>query len=293
MTQKISPEGLALLGCVKCGIAPLTNTDNAVVCGRCGWSAQVVDNVVNALGEGVDADFDSLYVTMQENNTTDVISKIMYSRQSALVESMMKPGLVVLDIGCGPSVPYKKTPGVFLVGLDPSFASVRRNDVLDLALCGSATALPLGNHSVDLIVCFYSIHHMVGDRIAETVTNVNNAFSEFARVLKPNGTLLVFEVCPWPFFGVVQKVLWPIARRFIGNAVNYYFWKKRDLGKVSEQHLAGYRHSVKTYHSSPWAVFPPIFTLQWLKLPRFLYPLSVTLLAWGSASIPLRPNRID
>lgn len=279
MTQNISTEALALLGCPKCRATPLAFRDGAVACPKCDWTGGVVGKVVDAMGDN-DADFDSLYETMQENNSTNVITEIMYVRQSAVVESLTKPGMVVLDIGCGPNVPYKKQPGSFLIGLDPSVPSVVRNVDLDLGLGASATELPLRDRSVDLIVCFYSIHHMVGDYVPETVANVNAAFSEFARVLKPGGTLLIFEVCPWLPFALLQRVLWRSARRFIGKAINYYFWRRDGLKSVAARHLGNGAAVVEVYRCSPWAVFPPIFTLQWLRVPRFVYPFNVTSIRW-------------
>lgn len=284
MTEKISAEALNLLGCPNCKASPLTLREGAVACSNCGWTGRVSGKVVDAMGDGVDADFDSLYETMQENNSTNVITEIMYVRQSAVVESLMKEGMVVLDIGCGPNVPYKKKSGTFLIGLDPSVPSVARNAELDLAVGGTATALPLRDSSVDLIVCFYSIHHMVGDYVPETISNVNAAFSEFARVLKPGGTLLVFEVCPWLPFALMQRALWRPARRFIGKAINYYFWRKDALQSVAQRHLGATSSDDHVYRCSPWAVFPPIFTLQWLRVPRFVYPFNVTSIRWRAGS---------
>lgn len=194
---------------------------------QCGWSARIVGDVVDMLAMEEGADFDALFEAMQENNATSVISQIMYERQAALVERSMKPGMVILDIGCGPSLAYKNSSNTFLIGVDLSLAALQRNATADLAFCASATALPLANQSVDLIVCFYSIHHMVGDHISKTTANVNKAFSEFSRIIKPDGTLLIFEVCPWPMFGMLQKFLWPLARRILGKTVNYYFWQER------------------------------------------------------------------
>jgi ubiquinone/menaquinone biosynthesis C-methylase UbiE len=284
MTSNIPPQAMMLLGCTKCGSAPLTLQADVVVCGRCGWSARVVDNVVDTRSDVSEADFDTLYETMEENNAADVITKIMYERQSALVGSVMKPGMVVLDIGCGPAVPYKKTPGAFLVGLDPSLPSVRRNASLDLALCCSATELPLASQSVDLVVCFYSIHHMVGDRISETAANVDKAFSEFARVLKPDGRLLVFEVCPWPMFGAVQNFLWPVARRLLGKTINYYFWREPRLRKLVTRHFPGKPYESVKFSSDLFAFFPPIFRLQWLRVPRILYPFNITMVTCSGSS---------
>jgi SAM-dependent methyltransferase len=161
---------------------------------------------------------------------------------------------------------------------------VRRNDGLDLAICGSATKLPLANKSVDLIVCFYSVHHMVGDRISETKANVDKAFSEFSRVLKPDGTLMVFEVCPWPMFGALQNMLWPAARGMLGKVINYYFWREPKLLELASRHLPSKSYEAVRFGADLFAFFPPIFRLQWFRVPRILYPFNVTMVRSSGSS---------
>jgi len=51
-------------------------------------------------------------------------SALAVERQVALLESHFAPGQVILDVGCGPHLPYKPPEDAFLIGLEPSLPSV-------------------------------------------------------------------------------------------------------------------------------------------------------------------------
>ena len=113
----------------------------------------------------------------------------MLRRAGRVSGSVGSPSSVVLDVGCGPALPYRRDPRWFVIGLERSFESLRRNADVDLRVHGTATALPLADRSIDAIVCFYSIHHMVGATVTQNRALVNAAFQEFGRVLKLHGEL--------------------------------------------------------------------------------------------------------
>ena len=283
-TSRYAAEQAAdLLACPRCRVAPLARAAHSFECRSCGRVVPVRDDVLLVSGGPDEADFDTLHEVMQENNEQDVIWRLMYERQSRLVEESLRPGMVLLDVGCGPRLPYRPNSQVVVVGVEPSFASIRRNDDLDLRLCGGAGELPLRDGSVDLVVCFYSIHHMIGRDVAATRANVRQAFEEFARVVKPGGRVLVFEVCPWPPFRIAQRIGWTLARRILGSSINFFFWSKEELRSLGCQVMSGAQVRRQTFQCSPFAIFPPAFALQWLRMPRFLYPFTVTLSEWEFA----------
>jgi SAM-dependent methyltransferase len=271
---------ISRLACPKCRGALTPTGEASVTCASCEWSAGWVGNVINVLGESPRADFDSLHETMERNNSTDVIHELMYRQQIELLESMMRPGTVMADIGCGPRVLYDKPAGIFLIGVEPSLDAISKNRTLDLGIRGSATSLPIPSGSVDLIVCFYSVHHMIGGTVAETMHNVERAFAEFSRVLKPDGQLIVFEVCPWQPFATLQRWFWGAARAIFGQGWNFFFWRQGALVSLGRAYLPKARWSARVFSCSPWALFNPFFAISWLKVPRFLYPFSMTAMSW-------------
>jgi SAM-dependent methyltransferase len=93
---------------------------------------------------------------------------------------------VLLDVGCGRK-PFEKDFAPFVEkywGLEYSPESGYRGNRADF--CGDASALPLPDKSVDTILCTEVFEHL---------PNPEKTAQEFARVLRPGGTL----ICTAPF----------------------------------------------------------------------------------------------
>ncbi len=105
----------------------------------------------------------------------------------------LRPGLRVLDLGCGTGAPLaalrEREPSARLVGLDlvPEMLAVARVCPLPAPLLAADVhALPFAAGSFDLVVTTSSFHFW--DRPAE-------ALAEVARVLRPTGRLVVTDWC--------------------------------------------------------------------------------------------------
>jgi ubiquinone/menaquinone biosynthesis C-methylase UbiE len=247
-----------------------------------GRQAEMVDGVYSFLPREGGSFFDDKYHIMEAgHNARGGEWKFAYEQQVSLLESYIKPGMVVLDIGCGPSLPYACPKGSVVFGLDPSFYSIRQNAQVTFKLHASATDIPLADASVDLIVCFYSIHHMIGPTIESTRKNVRSAFTEFARVLRPGRLLFVYEMTPMHIFSLLQRLTWNMLIKILHGKLDMYFWSAGDLVKLGEETLPGRAQIEKIYFDTTiltW--FPPVFALPWFKIPRLLYPLDPKLYRW-------------
>lgn len=99
---------------------------------------------------------------------------------------------VVLDVGCGTGELLSKFselwPETKLVGLDLSAKMIEVAQAKDYAQCesefieGSVYDLPIESETIDLLTSSISSHFY---------TDIEQALSEFYRVLKPNGTLVM------------------------------------------------------------------------------------------------------
>lgn len=172
-------------------------------------------------------------------NHYDWINKVMslgrgeIYRKEALLRASLQTGESVLDIGCGTGVLARNEMDIvgntgFVVGIDPSEGMLKQavdRGVNRVAL-GRGESLPLCDESVDFISMGYALRH---------VPDLNSTFTEYFRVLKPGGTLLLLElVLPQSKFWylllkIYMRYLIPfIARLGSGNKetqilMNYYW----------------------------------------------------------------------
>lgn len=215
------------------------------------------------------------HVTAMATNREAGTEALCYTQQVALLESLIEPGMTVLDIGCGPELPYTPPARTFVIGLDPSSASLAANRDIDAGILGSAERISLDDASADLVVAFYALHHITAATPRKTFLKRRQAFWEMRRVLKPGGELLVFEMCPRPWAATLQRLLWPTAKHLLGDRLDAHFW----TGAQIEAALP-YRARVHRFDCSAFETFPPILSLPWLRIPRFLFPFDAMLYRW-------------
>lgn len=253
----------------------------AIKCSVCDFKGRIRDGVVVVVAENHTSFFDNKFEVMQQGHRSDDGDwKLCYERQAQLLESILGPGQVVLDFGCGPLLPYTPPPEAFVIGLEPSFPSIRANRKVGLRVCGTATKIPLPEQSVDTAVGFYAVHHMIGQTIQENDAIVRRVFSELARVLKPGGSLLIFEVTPWRLVAPIQRFLWNGAKRMMRDHLDMYFRSADSMSRLGRSELPNATLEVTDFKISPFAMLSPIFSLPKLRMPKMLYPLEMRLYKW-------------
>lgn len=157
-------------------------------------------------------------------------------RRQALVRAGLGPGMQVVDVGCGTGLLAREAgtligAGGALVGVDPSpgmMAQVGARGPLPGArfIEGRAESLPLPDTSADFVTMGYALRH---------IDDVQVAFAEFRRVLRPGGRVLVLEITrPSGAFArfclrsymrvVVPLVARLVARRSDTPQLFRYYW---------------------------------------------------------------------
>ncbi len=225
--------------------------------------------------------FDTKHEVMQVGNTSPEIMALCYSNQSRIAAELIHEGDVVVDIGCGPTVHYERPKGALLIGLDPSFDSLRVNSKLDLRVFGGAESMPFADKSVDRIFFFYSIHHMIGRTVAENTANLAAALRECRRVVRDQGNLVIFDMSPWWPAWQAQRMAWNRARISLDDKLDMFFWRGSALEKLAGPILSARHYSTESFSVSPFLVFPPVFSLPNLRVPRFLYPFDIKMYKWS------------
>ncbi len=285
--SSLVPAVEAVLACPRCH-ATFGRLDTAVdvrlECpnGACGFRGQVREGIVCALDSDLGPTFfDARFPVMTHGSDQPGARAAFYEQQeSALVRWLAGAG-VVLDVGCGPRLPYTRPAGALMLGVDPSYESLRQNGDVDVRLHASATRLPIASNSVDAIVCFYSLHHLVGGSVAENEQLIRGAFSEFGRVLRPKGRVVVFEVSPIWLVARIERFLWNTVRRGFARACEMFFWERSRLERLAREHLpSGTTAEYETFAVPPLTAFPPAFALERLKIPRALYPFHICMYTW-------------
>jgi demethylmenaquinone methyltransferase / 2-methoxy-6-polyprenyl-1,4-benzoquinol methylase len=148
-------------------------------------------------------------------------------RRQALQRAGLSPGAQVLDVGIGTGLVAREAleliaPGGTLVGVDPSPGMMSEVKLPGVELVqGRAEALPRPDTSADFVSMGYALRH-IGD--------VNAAFSEFHRVLRPGGRVLVLEISKPR--GRIGTLLLKAYMRFVVPLVAAVVSRKRDTAKL-------------------------------------------------------------
>ena len=154
-------------------------------------------------------------------------------RRRALARAGLVRGMQVLDVGFGTGLVAAQAIALTgdasrVVGVDPSPGMMQASPLAATVklLEGRAEALPVADASQDFVSMGYALRH---------VSDVEAAFAEFYRVLKPGGRLCVLEITPAE--GRISNALlkfyvrhWiPMAARLRGVKTNTpmiwrYYW---------------------------------------------------------------------
>lgn len=113
-------------------------------------------------------------------------------RRKALQEAGLKAGMHVLDVACGPGLVTQGAldlvgPTGSVIGLDPSMGMLReaQKSPCRKFVRGVGERLPFPDQCLDFLSMGYALRH---------VPDLQAAFTEYRRVLKPGGIVLLMEI---------------------------------------------------------------------------------------------------
>lgn len=219
--------------------------------------------------------FDDMSETRNEVFRSNPVLDYEQRVRSTTVLRLLQPqrGETILDIGCGNArdiVPMLNA-GASVVGVDLSQGMIEqgRRDLAAAGVTGGvtlqvgdATALPFAAGRFDKVVCSEVIEH---------IPNADRAISEFRRVLKPGGLLVVSTPNRRSWYGFDRYVLWT---RLLQQRWNHPFDNWRTRGEL---HALLERNGFELRQEAT-AVYLPGFLLTYF-LPAALQTLLVAVVS--------------
>lgn len=113
-------------------------------------------------------------------------------RREALQRAGLCQGLTILDVAVGTGLVAREAAQItgdarFVTGLDPSAGMLleARRQLRLKGVLGTAERLPIRDESFDMVSLGYALRHL---------SDLAVVFREFARVLRPGGTLCILEL---------------------------------------------------------------------------------------------------
>ena len=135
-------------------------------------------------------------------------------RHAALERAGLDAGMTVLDVGTGTGLLAREVAAVVgsrghVTGIDPSFQmmSAGRHRETVRFVQGLGEQLPFPNSRFDFVTMGYALRH---------VSDLDLLFAEYARVLKPNGRVLLLEITK-----PASTVGSALARTYFGTIVPF------------------------------------------------------------------------
>jgi demethylmenaquinone methyltransferase/2-methoxy-6-polyprenyl-1,4-benzoquinol methylase len=175
-----------------------------------------------------------------------------YYRRRTLAQAGLRPSMKLLDVATGTGQVARAATSILgdpraVVGLDPSVGMLREARKVHAGplVQGRAEAIPLRSDAFDMLSMGFALRH---------VASLETAFTEYRRVLKPGGRLLLLEVSRprsaairWAIRVYFQQVL-PLILRFRAGSTDArlmmkYYWDSIDECVPAETILAALRQT--------------------------------------------------
>ena len=176
-------------------------------------------------------------------------------RRQALRRAGLRTGMTVLDVGTGTGLVAREAATLVgdatrVTGVDPSSGMVGHARVPAgvRLLAGSAEAIPAADGTADFLSMGYALRH---------ISNLQPAFAEFFRVLRPGGRLCLLEITQ-PERALGRLLLKGYLRGFV-PAVASVISRHRDMPEL-----------MRYYWDTIAACVPPAAILQALGVAGFV-----------------------
>lgn len=169
-----------------------------------------------------------------------------------------------------------------IVDLSRGMLDKYRSEGATVALA-DARALPFADQSFDHVVMPLVLHHVAGRNADEAQAGARAVIVEAARVLRGGGRAWISELCVGRAVYRAERVLAPATRGLMGlagaplvvmHSARFYRNALREAGLFD-----AHAEAIEVNGANPLDLITPVIGVPWLKVPRFLYPVTPTLLS--------------
>ena len=171
------------------------------------------------------------------------------------LQELAKPGLAILDAGCGHSAPnlqLLRASGATLYGVD--LVPLTAQEGMDL-LVADLAEIPLPDASLDLIYSRSVMEHLTDPQIV---------YAEAARLLKPGGRWIFLTANRWDYVSLFSRLIpnrfhAAIVRRFEGRQEFDVFptaYRTNDRGQIA-RHAAAHGFAIDRFER--YGQYPAMF----------------------------------
>jgi demethylmenaquinone methyltransferase/2-methoxy-6-polyprenyl-1,4-benzoquinol methylase len=173
-------------------------------------------------------------------------------RKRSLEKAGLRPGMEALDVACGTGAVARAIAEILgdggrVCGVDPveNMLAEAKKSLAAPFFLGRAEALPFSSQSFDFLSMGYALRH---------VSDLNRTFTEYHRVLRPGGKLLILEISrPRTRFGLAVSRLyfkdllpglsWLITGSREAARMMSYYWETIDACVPPEAILTAIREA--------------------------------------------------
>jgi SAM-dependent methyltransferase len=148
---------------------------------------------------------------------------------------------------------------------------------------GDALALPFPDAAFDHAVLPLMLHHITERSAAGSRRLVRRALSEAARILRPGGRIWISEFCPPRVVYALELLAAPLTHWALGrlriplvimHSRGFFASTLGELGFAEAQ-----AEAIRPAGAGLFDPIHPVIGLDWLRVPRMLYPVAPTLIS--------------
>lgn len=203
--------------------------------------------------------------------------EMLYSQTRSLINPIVN-GKIVLDVGSGGCFVFDPglTQKTICLDISQSMLDQIKDERVEKRVSDARSLDGIGDKSIDAIVFNYSLHHINGKNVKESIEGLGNILDTCRRKLVPQGKLIIGEPVFNRFLFGVESLLFPVTKWFLSQfdiSMIFQFSQSLLVQEIT-QHLHCKKEDIKIHELKLEKSFDPLGGSfpGLIKIPGWLYP---------------------